>query len=233
MGEIGGNGLILVNSATIDANSAVEPLIINNEIFATDTNAGVLEATAGGSGGLQIFDNIANSKTIAAVGTNAIVQIGSAATISNTSTSQVLALGSGAQVQLDTATISGGRLRTLGVKAIIAAAADTTDAVVGGTIVSKSVVDLLSGSTLTLSGGTIGVGAIVETGSSSTLIVTGTLINSGLLEGIGGGNVILDGTVIQSLAGAILASGSGVHVESRPGRDFRRQAGDERRQRRN
>jgi autotransporter passenger strand-loop-strand repeat protein len=71
-GHIGGGGLTVVNSGTINANTASAPL----QIFATTINAGKLEATA--SGGALLLN----------------------ANISNTGTGTILASGSGAHVVL-------------------------------------------------------------------------------------------------------------------------------------
>ena len=85
-GHIGGGGLTVVNSGTINANTASAPL----QIFATTINAGKLEATA--SGGALLLN----------------------ANISNTGTGTILASGSGAHVVLILgAVISGGKLQTL------------------------------------------------------------------------------------------------------------------------
>ena len=84
-GTIGGGGLTVVNSGTINANT-VSTLFLN----ASTINAGKLEATA--SGGTLLL----------------------AANISNTSTGTILASGSGAHVVLNPGTvISGGKLQTL------------------------------------------------------------------------------------------------------------------------
>ena len=119
MGEIGHNGLILVNSGTIDADSAIDPLIINNGIITADTNAGILEATAGGDGGLDILNNFANTGTLEALGTSATVLIENAVTVSNTNGGIISASGTAAKVVFDNATILGGKLQTTGSNAAI------------------------------------------------------------------------------------------------------------------
>jgi hypothetical protein len=84
-GHIGGGGLTVVNSGTINANTASAPLQLN----ASTINAGKLEATTGGTLIL-------------------------AANISNTGIGTILASGSGAHVALSGgAVISGGKLQTL------------------------------------------------------------------------------------------------------------------------
>ena len=84
-GTIGGGGLTVVNSGTINANTVCAAADLN----ASTINAGKLEATA--SGGTLLLD----------------------ANISNTGTGTILASGSGAHVVLNGAVISGGKLQTL------------------------------------------------------------------------------------------------------------------------
>ena len=70
-GVIGGGGLTLINSGTVNANAA-SPLTISTGN--TVTNSGTLEATSGGD--LVIDDNVKNSKVIEALGAGAAVTIG-------------------------------------------------------------------------------------------------------------------------------------------------------------
>jgi hypothetical protein len=126
-GFIGGGGLTVVNSGTINANT-VSTLQLN----ASTINAGKLEATA--SGGTLIL----------------------AANISNTGTGTILASGSGARVDFNNATILGGKLQTSGAGAVIETQNGTTDLLSGCTIAAVSLLEVTSGATLKLSGGTIG-----------------------------------------------------------------------------
>jgi hypothetical protein len=66
-------------------------------------------------------------------------------TISNAASGTILASGSGAQVQLDNATILGGKLQTSGSKAVIDALGGITDVFSGGTVTSGSLVEINDG----------------------------------------------------------------------------------------
>jgi len=99
--------------------------------------------------GLVIAGAVTNSNTIEAFGTNATVTIDN--TISNAASGTIPASGSGAQVQLDNATILGGKLQTSGSKAVIDALGGITDVFSGGTVTSGSLVEINDGSTLSLS----------------------------------------------------------------------------------
>ena len=198
-GFIGGGGLAVVNSGTINANT-VSTLFLN----ANTINAGKLEATA--SGGTLILG----------------------ANISNTSTGTILASGSGAQVDFHNATILGGKLQTSGAGAVIETQNGTTDLLSGCTIAAASLLEVTSNATLKLSGGTIGVGAVVEPLTGGTVSVAGTVHNSGTLFASGSNSVVLitsgavvtggvaeigDGTVFVAASSsenvAFLANGSG------------------------
>lgn len=134
--------------------------------------------------------------------------------------------GSGAHVDLNNATVSGGKLRTLG--AVIETQTGTTNLLSGCTIAAASLIEATSGATLTLTSGTIGVGAVVETLTGGTVSVTGTVHNSGVLSASGSNSVILitsgavvtggvakigDGTISIAASSsenvAFLANGSG------------------------
>ena len=66
-------------------------------------------------------------------------------TISNAASGTIPASGSGAQVQLDNATILGGKLQTSGSKAVIDALGGITDVFSGGTVTSGSLVEINDG----------------------------------------------------------------------------------------
>jgi len=168
-GTIGDSNLTLINQGTINANGSLA--LVLNTGSNTITNSGTLEATS--SGGLDIDSNVNNAKTIEALGTNAKVLI--QGVITDTATGLILASGSGAQVDLDDATIMGGKLQTSGSTAFIETVSGSTDTLVGVTISSGSTIEINAGSTLTLSG---------KTTNSGTLLVNGgTLDVAGVLTG--------------------------------------------------
>ena len=74
-GQIGGfaDGLLLVNSGTIVGNNSATDLEIRASSSTTDINAGTLESTVGGGGGLTVEANFANSGTVEAVGQGAFL----------------------------------------------------------------------------------------------------------------------------------------------------------------
>jgi hypothetical protein len=190
---LGGN-LALVNSGTINANSGAVLLLTGG---ARTLNAGTLEATT--SGVLLLATNVSNTKTIAALGASADVGI-NAATIFNTGAGVVLVSGSGAHVDLNNATISGGKLQTSGA-GVIETQNGTINALSACTIGVSSLLEATSGATLLLTGGTIGAGATVETLSGGTVSVTGTVHNSGILLASG------SGSRIEIVSGAVVNGG--------------------------
>ena len=193
-GFIGGGGLALVNSGTINANT-VSTLGLN----ASTINAGKLEATASG-GTLLLAANISNTGTgaILASGSGAHVVLNPGAVISG---GTILASGSGARVDFNNATVLGGKLQTSGADAVIETQDGSTDVLSGCTIATASLLEVTSDATLTLSGGTIGVGAVVETLTGGTAVVTGTVTNGGTLFASG------SGSLIEIVSGAVVNGG--------------------------
>jgi hypothetical protein len=186
-GIIGSGGsLALVNSGTINANSGATLQLTG---LASTLNAGTLEATT--SGLLILATDVHNNKTIAALGAGADVSINNSATISNGVAGVILASGSGAHVDLNNATISGGKLQTLGAGAVIETQTGTSDLLSGCTIAAASLLEATSGAALTLTSGTIGVGAVVETLTGGAVLVSGTVHNSGILFAKGSSSLIL------------------------------------------
>jgi len=145
--------------------------------------------------------------------------------IANAGTFVASAAVSAAALDLGGVTLSGGRLATSGVSALIETVSGTVDLIRGGTIISGSHLAVVSASTLTLSGGSVGAGATVSATSGSTLIVSGTLADSGTLALSGvtsvaahatlatlsGGSALVSGTVLNS--GTFIASGLGTLIE--------------------
>ena len=166
-GTIGDSNLTLINQGTINANGSLA--LVLNTGNNTITNSGTLEATS--SGGLDIDSNVNNSKTIEALGTNAKVVI--QGVITDTATGLILASGSGAQVDLNNATIVGGKLQTSGSTAFIETVRGSTNMLEGGTISSGSTIEINAGSTLTLTGSVANSGTLLVNGG--TLDVAGVL----------------------------------------------------------
>ena len=135
-GTIGDSNLTLINQGTINANASLA-LVLNTGSNAI-INSGTLEASS--SGGLDIEGNVTNSKTIEALGTNAKVVI--QGVITDAATGLILASGSGAQVDLDNATIVGGKLQTSGSTAFIETVRGSTNMLEGGTISSGSTIEI-------------------------------------------------------------------------------------------
>ena len=144
--------------------------------------------------------------------------------IANAGTFVASAAVSAAALDLGGVTLSGGRLATSGVSALIETVSGPVDLIRGG-IISGSHLAVVSASTLTLSGGSVGAGATVSATSGSTLIVSGTLADSGTLALSGvtsvaahatlatlsGGSALVSGTVLNS--GTFIASGLGTLIE--------------------
>jgi hypothetical protein len=91
---------------------------------------------------------ITNSGTIAALGTNASVQIVDVTVADSTTKALILASGNGARVTLGDVTISGGTLKTSGGGQITALNGNTLS---GVTLAASSLIDVTNG-TLTLKG---------------------------------------------------------------------------------
>ena len=190
-GTIGDGNLILINQGVIDANQS-NALVINTG-GNTVTNSGTLEAAA--SGGLVIESNVSNSKTIEAYGTNAKVVIESSVT--NATTGLILASGSGAQVDLDNATISGGKLQTSGSNALIETVSGSTDALNGVTITAGSTVEINAGTTLMLGGTVANSGVLLVNGG--VLDVNGAL-TGGTIQIEGAGEAVMTQKSNESVA---------------------------------
>jgi autotransporter passenger strand-loop-strand repeat protein len=192
---VGDENLTLLNSGTINADTAFTLTIATGSN--TVSNSGTLEATA--SGGLMIESDIANARTIEAIGADATALI-SGATISNATSGLILASGSGANVDLQNAVILSGKLQTIGTSALIETVSATNNEISGGTIFAGSLVKVNDGTTLTLAGviansGTISVSA---DNSQTSLKISGAVTLSG------GGKV----TLSDNSNNAIVANGS-------------------------
>jgi hypothetical protein len=147
-----------------------------------------------------------------------------AGTLLNSGTVLVSGTTSATVLELDSVTVSGGKLETSGASALIETVAGS-NVLHGVTIVSGSLIEVASGTQLTLSGGTIGSGATVAETSGGTLAVSGLATASGtlslsgttsvaahaLLETLSGGTALLSGAVINS--GTLFAGGAHSLIE--------------------
>jgi fibronectin-binding autotransporter adhesin len=182
------------------------------------TVSGALVETASGS------TNVISSATIVSGSIIEVTDGGEltlSGAIANSGTFEVSAAASAATLELGGATLSGGKLETIGASALIETVSGSANVIHGGTIVSGSRVGVVSAGTLTLSGGSVGAGATVSATSGSTLIVSGMLADSGTLDlsgvtsvaahatlaALSGGSAIVTGTVVNS--GTFNASGAG------------------------
>jgi len=219
----------LSNSKTLEALGTSATVLIGNAVTVSNTSAGIISAsgtaakilfdnatilggklqTTGSSAAIETVsgstNNILSGVTIAAGSLIEVTdgtELTLSGTVSNAGTIEVSATTDPTTLVLNGATVSGGKLQTLGSNAVIRTTTATADAIDGGTIVSGSLVEIGSASTLTLSGGTIGSGATVETTSSGTAVVSGTVTNSGTLFASG------SGSEIAIVSGAVVNGGS-------------------------
>ncbi len=206
----------IVNSGTMLASASASS---DDYLFVSGgsvTNAKTIEASAvqQSYAEVDIFGNsIVNSGTIEATGgvdSEAVVYLGG--TVLN-SGGTISAAGNGA-VNLDTVTISGGKLATTGSEAAIVAGANKSGAIVGSLIAKDSFVVALASGSVTLGNEVvIGSGAVVEaTGVSGTVSVAGgaTVTNSGTLLAEFGGELLISGGVVNSGAGSVVVGYDGI-----------------------
>ena len=199
--------LFLVNQAggVIDGNGSG---IADLQIHATVTNAGLIEGTTSEGVAIGPGGRVTNSGTIAALGTGALATISDVTVANSTTKALILASGSGAQVELNTVTVSGGTLKTSGGGQITTFSDNTLSNV---TLAASSfLVDIpgFDDGILTLKSGTIGAGAVLET-SGGTAIVSGTVTNGGTLFASAAGDLIeiTSGAVVN---GGVALIGNGI-----------------------
>ena len=185
LGQIGNNGLALVNQAagTVNANAA-GTLVLNTSAI---TNAGLIEATAGGT--LQTSQTISNAGgTLAASGANSSVQLMSGTTVQggtlNAGGGGTLEPGAGQTITLDGST--QGALTNAGTYT----GANNTTTILRGTITNNGVIQLAAGANSTL--------LQIAGGQNTTLTGGGTLT----LSSSGGGAAIIN----QTSGGATLTN---------------------------
>jgi ELWxxDGT repeat protein len=161
VGTLGDSHLTFVNAVggLVNANSATGGLTID---AAAVTNNATLEAT--NAGGLEIASAVTNNSLIQALGTNAKVTIESAIT-NLAGKGTITASGTNAHVDLDNATIVGGKLTTVGTTAAINIVGDSGLSIFDGAGVGNPVV--IAGSV---------------TNSGSGLELFGTINNTGTLK---------------------------------------------------
>ena len=180
----------IINFGTIAARATAKSYAEADVYGGSVVNAGTIEALANSAG---------------ASPHGAFVYL--SGTVNNTS-GLILAseTGGSAAVDINSATISGGMLKTSGAQAAIYA----NGAFVGGVMIAAgSLIEETSGAALMLDSATIGSGAIVETASGGTAIVSGSVSNSGTLFASGSGSLveIVNGAVVS---GGVAEVGNGV-----------------------
>ncbi len=216
---------IVANAKTIEALGTSATVLIRSATI-INTSTGIVSAS-GSDAQVRLDDGMITGGKLETAGSNAVIEtisgtnntlsggtitVGSlvevtdgteltlAGTIANSGTIEVSAAIGATTLELDNATISGGKLQTIGTSATIETVGGTTDTIKPATIVSGSLVDVTSGSTLTMSGGTIGFGATVETVSGGTAIFSGTVIDSGSLI-LGGATIVAAGAIVETTSG--------------------------------
>ena len=173
----------IINFGTIAARATAKSYAEADVYGGSVVNAGTIEALANSAG---------------ASPHGAFVYL--SGTVNNTS-GLILAseTGGSAAVDINSATISGGMLKTSGAQAAIYA----NGAFVGGVMIAAgSLIEETSGAALMLDSATIGSGAIVETASGGTAIVSGTVSNSGTLFASG------SGSLVEIVSGAVVSGGA-------------------------
>jgi hypothetical protein len=179
-GQIGNNGLALVNHGTINANATGATLTINP---ASTTNPGLLEATAGT---LQLAISVVNNAggTIEVAGSASSVQFVANATIQGgtlaTATGGVLGVAANQGITLDGTTqgpltISGAYTAANNSSTILVGTINNTGAILVNATANNTFLTISSGATLsgggvlTLSSTAGGIPIINETGNGVTL----------------------------------------------------------------
>ena len=200
-------GLILAsgNSAHVELDAAS---VLGGRL--QTIGAGAVIETASGSSVLSGVTILAGSLVEVTDGTTLALS----GTITNAGTLLASGTASPTNLNLATASITGGRLQTSGSKAVIATVSGTVDAITGATIAAGSLVEVASSSTLTLNNDTISAGAIVETLGSGTLKVSGTVTNGGTLFASGAGSLV---DILGVVNGGVLEVGDGMVAIAKPG----------------
>jgi hypothetical protein len=186
-GQIGNNGLALVNQGTINASLAGATLTINP---ASTMNPGILEATAGT---LQLAVTVVNNAggTIKVLGTTSAVQFVANATIQGgtvaTASGGVLGVAAGATISLDGTsqgplTISGAYSAANNSSTILVGTINNTGAILINATTNNTFltvsggVTLTGGGAVTLSSTNVGIPVINETGSGAILTNANNMI---------------------------------------------------------
>ena len=191
VGQIGNNGLAIINQGTINANQMGGTLILNP---VSTTNAGLLEATAGI---LQLAVSVVSNAngTIEVAGASSSVQFVAGATIQGgtlaTATGGVLGVAANQTINLDgatkgTLTISGAYTCANNSTTILLGTINNTGAIlvnatVNTTLISVSgSVTLTGGGSITLSSASGGTPVINQAAAGATL----TNVNN-MIQGVG------------------------------------------------
>lgn len=177
-GSIVSNEFFNQAKGVINGSGVLNPLLIAPGGIVE--NAGIFEGTT--SAGLVIASNVTNSNLIEALSpaksTGAKVEINS--TIINTTKGIVLASGVGAHVDLDSATIEGGTLKTTGGSGATAAAVNVTGdstfdgSTAGNPLNNAALVNITNGHALVLEGTINNTGTVTlnSTGNQTALGVS-------------------------------------------------------------
>jgi len=216
-GQIGNNGLALINQGTINASQTGTTLVINP---VSTTNAGLLEATAGT---LQLAISVVNNAagTIKVAGSASSVQFVAGATIQGgtlaTASGGVLGVAASTTITLDGAThgaltISGAYTGANNSSTILVGTINNTGAILvnaaaNNTFLSVSAgVSLTGGGTLTLSSTGGGAAIINESGSGAILTNANNIVQG--FGQIGNNGLALvnqaSGIIDANVAGAVL-----------------------------
>jgi uncharacterized repeat protein (TIGR01451 family) len=218
-GEIGNNGLALVNSGTIDANVLGKTLTID---AVTPTNAGTLEATAGGilalsastinnksgiikadaaGSTVQFVNNVTlQSGTLAATNGGLLgTAAGNAATLDGSTLGQQITLSGAYTAANSSATILVGTINNTG-SFLLSAAGNVTELQVRG----GQTVTLTGGGTVTMSTSGNGTPIINQTSGGGGLTNVNNIIAGQGEIGNNGLTLVNQATINANVAGGIL-----------------------------
>ena len=200
----------VLSGVSVAAGSLIEAVNGTLVLRGSAANSGTVAALSGGV--VTVSGPVANSGTL--VGSGGTVRLSSTAT--DTPLGLILASGTGAHVELDAATVLGGRLQTIGTGAVIETASGSS-VLSGTTILAGSLVEVTDGTTLVLSGTITNAGTLLASGTANPtgLSLATASITGGRLQTSGSKAAIatVSGTV-DAITGATIAAGSLVEVAS-------------------
>jgi autotransporter passenger strand-loop-strand repeat protein len=179
-GTYTGSAISAATVAALDiANKTATLLVTSGATFTPtngtgpDTNLGTVVVQSGGT--FAPGGTVHNSGSLKAAAGGEIVFSGA---VTNGSAGVILASGASARVDLDGATISGGKLQTLSGGVIETASGSTNNVLSGGSTVAGSLLKVADGTTLTLEGAVANAGTIAVSGTpnATTLALSGVTI---------------------------------------------------------